>query len=196
MKNFPLFSIILASAAFSFFAVTAQAAPPQGLPVPKILVIDRNAILSGSRVGADIIRQLKVFRAQEESDLKGQADNLRSQIKVFQQQAAILSAAVKAQKEHELEARQEALQAAAGKKDALIQGALYKARVDVFSAVGPILKQIMIERGANLVLDKGVIVDSSIGIDVTGEVIKRLDQKMATLKVQLVPPPPGMMPQQ
>jgi hypothetical protein len=54
----------------------------------------------------------------------------------------------------------------------------------------------MVARGANLILDKAVVIDSSIDIDITQEAVKRLDQKMSTLKVDLVPPPAGATAQQ
>jgi outer membrane protein len=191
MKNFLLRSLAPVMAGVCFLSVAVQAAPP-GLAAPRIVVIDRNAILSNSKVGQDILRQLKVYRAEDEKDLNGQAASLRSQIKSFQQQSAILSATIRAQKGQELENRQRALQDLAQKKDSLLQGALYKARLDVAQAVGPILKQVMTQRGANMVLDKAVVIDSSIDIDITPDVINQLNQKMSTLKVQLVPPPPGM----
>lgn len=189
MKNFLLRSFVPAMAGFCILSA-AQAASP--LPAPKIVVIDRNAILSGSKVGQDILRQLKADRDEDERDLNSQAAGVRAQIKAFQQQSAILSAAVRQQKAQELEGRQRALQEEAQKKDALLQGGLYKARLDVAQAVGPILKQIMVQHGANLCLDKTVVIDSSLNVDITNEVIGQLNQKMSTLKVQLVPPPAGM----
>ena len=192
MKNFLLRSLVPAAAGLSILSAAAQAAPAP-LPAPRIVVIDRNAILSNSKVGQDILRQLKADHDQDEKDLNSQAAGVRAQIKAFQQQSAILSAAVRQQKAQELENRQRALQELAQKKDALLQGGLYKARLDVAQAVGPILKQIMAQHGANLLLDKTVVIDSSLNVDITNEVIKRLDQKISTLKVQLVPPPAGMV---
>ena len=192
MKNSLPRLLVPVVAVFCFLSVAAQAAQPS-LPAPRILVIDRNAILSNSKVGQDILRQLKAFRAQDERDLNDQAASLRAQIKSFQQQAAILSATLRAQKGQELESRQKALQEQAQKKDALLQGGLYKARLDVAQKVGPILKQVMAKHGANMVLDKAVVLDSSISNDITGEVIDQLNQQMSTLKVQLVAPPPGLM---
>jgi Skp family chaperone for outer membrane proteins len=192
MKNFLLRSLVPAVAGACLLSLAAQAASPAP-PMPKIVVIDRNAILSNSKVGQDILRQLKADRAQDEKDLNGQAESLRAQIKSYQQQSAILSATLRAQKGQELEGRQRALQEQAQTKDALLQGGLYKARLDVAQAVGPILKQVMAAHGANLVLDKAVVIDSSLNIDITPEVINALNQKMTTLKVQLVPPPAGMV---
>jgi outer membrane protein len=194
MENFSRLSVALAGAAFLFLSVSAQAAP--ALPAPKILVLDKNAILAGSKVGADILRQLKAYRAQGENDLKAQAASLRDQIKAFQQKAAILSGPMRDQQAHALEAKQEALQSLATKKDGLLQGGLLKARQQVSDALGPILKQIMMERGANMILDKAAVIDTTISVDVTQDAINLLNQKMSTLKVDLVAPPPGMIPQQ
>jgi Skp family chaperone for outer membrane proteins len=194
MRKNPLYLLALIGTASVFLPMPAAADP--GVPAPKVLVIDRNAILSDSKVGADILRQLKADRAAGENELNARAASLREKIKAFQQKAAILSASVKAQKTQELQTEQDTLQKLAEKKDALLQGGLFKARAEVGAVLSPILKQIMVARGANLILDKAVVIDSSIDIDITQEAVKRLDQKMSTLKVDLVPPPAGVMAQQ
>lgn len=56
-------------------------------------------------------------------------------------------------------------------------------------ALGPILQGIMAERGANLLLDRGAIVMGTGDFDVTRLAVQRLDQKMSTVKVNLVTPP-------
>jgi Skp family chaperone for outer membrane proteins len=194
MRKNPLYLLALIGTATVFLPMPAAADP--GVPAPKVLVIDRNAILSDSKVGADILRQLKADRAAGENELNARAASLREKIKAFQQKAAILSASVKAQKTQELQTEQDTLQKLAEKKDALLQGGLFKARAEVGAVLSPILKQIMVARGANLILDKAVVIDSSIDIDITQEAVKRLDQKMSTLKVDLVPPPAGATAQQ
>jgi hypothetical protein len=61
--------------------------------------------------------------------------------------------------------------------------------------LGPILQQIVKERGANLVLDKQAVVfaPQAGGFDITGDCIKRLDQQMPSLKVNFnaTAPKPG-----
>jgi hypothetical protein len=55
----------------------------------------------------------------------------------------------------------------------------------------------MQERGANLLLDRAAIIyGTNAAFDITQTAIQRLDQKLPTIKVQLVSPPPGMMQQQ
>ena len=170
---------------------------PQGTPAPKILVIDRTIILRASKGGQDIVRQVNAYTAQLEQDFKGQGASLRAQYQQLQQQAAILSADVKARKIKDFESKKNALQAQAQKRQGLIQGGFFKARQQMEQALGPILQGIMKERGANMLLDRSAVVlgtDSSI--DITGVAVQRLNQKMPSIKVELVPPPPGLVAQQ
>ncbi len=82
------------------------------------------------------------------------------------------------------------------KKQNLIQGGFIKARGQVEQALGPILQGIMTERGANLLLDRNAVVLGTVDVDITGLAVQRLNQKMPTVKVELVAPPPGALQQQ
>lgn len=161
----------------------AMAAAP--VPQPKILVIDNNAILQFSKVGQDISRQIQALTAQARNDLNNRGKALQNEQAALQQQVAILSADVKAQKIKAFEAKQAALQADAAKREQMIQGGVNQARMAMQNAMGPILQQILKERGANMLLDKQAVVfatDSSF--DITGDAINRLNQKMTSFKVQ------------
>jgi Skp family chaperone for outer membrane proteins len=178
-------------------SVLAQAAPPgQPIPSPKILVIDRAAILRTSKVGQDIIRQVQGLSQQAETELKGQNQALENEFRALQQQMAILSPAVKQQKQKEFEAKRAAFQKKVGERQGLIQGGLFKARQQVEQALGPILQGIMKERGANLLLDRNAVVLGTVDVDITPVAVQRLNQKIPAVKVTLAPPPPGMQPQQ
>jgi Skp family chaperone for outer membrane proteins len=177
-------------------ALAPLGASAANLPAPKIVVIDRSAVLRASKVGQDIVRQINAYTEQAEKDLRAQGLALQRDGKAFQQQAAILSADLKNRKLKDLEARRAGLQAQAQKKQSLIQGGFIKARQQVEQALGPILQGIMAERGANLLLDRNAVVLGTVDVDITGLAVQRLNQKMPTLKVELVPPPPGMQQQQ
>jgi outer membrane protein len=175
------------------------AAPSYGAgttPQPKIVVIDRATVLRMSKVGQDIVRQVNAYSAQAESDLKNQGAALQRDVKAYQQQAAILSNDLKAKKVRELESRQLSLRGEVQKKQSFIQGGFIKARGQVEQALGPILQGIMTERGANLLLDRNAVVLGTVDVDITGLAVQRLNQKMPTVKVELVAPPPGALQQQ
>jgi outer membrane protein len=172
-------------------------AQPQGVPQPKILVVDQNAILQISKVGQDISRQVQALSNQAKADLNAQAKSLEAQGQALSQQVAILSPDAKAAKVKDFEAKQAALQAEAQKKESMIQGGFLQARQAVAKALGPILQQLMQQRGANLILEKGVVLMAGTGsFDITGPAIDALNQKMSSYKVTLAPLPPGVQPQQ
>lgn len=173
----------LAAALLVFgFTAAAQAAVPQ----PKILVIDRNAILQFSKVGQDISRQMQTLSTQARNDLDGRARALASEGQALQQQVAILSADQKASKVRAFEAKQKALQADAQKREQQMQAAFLQARTAVEKALGPIIQQIVQQRGANMLLDKSAVVFATDGsYDVTPDAINRLNQSLSSYKVSL-----------
>ncbi|HTT99628.1 MAG TPA: OmpH family outer membrane protein [Rhizomicrobium sp.] len=186
---------LLVAAGTLFLATVASSdAIAATTPQPKIVVIDRSTVLRASKVGQDIVRQINAYTTQAENDLKNQGLALQRDGKAFQQQAAILSNDLKAQKMKALEARRTALQGEVQKKQSLIQGGFIKARAQVEQALGPILQGIMAERGANLMLDKNSVVLGTVDVDITQLAVERLNQKMPSIKVELVAPPPGMVP--
>jgi outer membrane protein len=174
-------------------ALAQAGAAKQAAPSPKILVIDRAAILRNSKVGKDIVRQVNAYTQSAEHDFKGESDELRRQGQQLQQQVAILAPDVKAQKIRAFQAKQEAFQKKVEDRQGKIQGGVLKARQQVEQALGPILQGIMAERGANLLLDRNAVVLGTVDVDITNTAIQRLDQKMPSVKVTLTDPPPGYM---
>jgi Skp family chaperone for outer membrane proteins len=196
MKTNTLFARgVVAAGAFAIAAsmfvtpATAQPKPAAGTPVPKILVINREAILRLSKVGQDIVKQVNGYTQSAEKEFKGQGEQLRKDGAALQQQLAILAPDVKAKKIADFENRQRSLQAKVEMRQQQIQGGVLQARQKIETALGPIVQGIMQERGATLLLDRGAIVWGTGDIDITRTAIQRLDQKMQTVKVNLVSPP-------
>ena len=172
-------------------------AAASGVPEPKILVIDRSGVLRGSKVGQDIAHQVQGYTQSAESELRGEAQGLQKEKAALEQQIAILAPDVKNQKIRAFQAKQTAFQQKVQVRQQQIQYGVYLARQQIDKALGPIIQGIMQERGANLLLDRAAIIYGTNGsFDITLTAIQRLDQKLPSVKVQLVTPPPGAMPQQ
>ena len=171
-------------------AVAAPPAPPPGVPAPKILVIDRAAILRFSKVGQDVTKQITAYSNQAKNDLDGQAKALQAQGQALQQQVAVLAPDVKAQKIKDFENKQRGLQDQATRKEQMIQYAMAQAQQNIAQTLSPILAQLMTERGGNLILDKNAVVfANNSAFDITPAAIDRLNQKLSSLKVTLTAPP-------
>lgn len=164
------------------------AAPGAGTVAPKILVVDRQAILRLSKVGQDIVRQVNALTVSAESQFKAEKDSLQKEEQTLAQQGAILAPDVRAQKQRAFEGKVAAFQKKVQDRQSMIQGGVLNARRQVEGALGPILQGILAERGANLLLDRQDVVLATTDIDVTKVTIQRLDQKLPNVKVQLALP--------
>jgi len=181
-------SLKLALAAFALSATPVLADPPQA----KIVVLDRAAILQFSKVGQDIARQMQVYANQAKADLQGQGRALQNEGRQLQQQVAILAPDVKQKRLEAFQAKERSLQSVAQRKDEQLKAGFAQARATMEQTLGPILQQLVKERGANLVLDKQAVVFSNTsGFDITGDAINRLNQKLPSIKVDMNAKPPA-----
>jgi Skp family chaperone for outer membrane proteins len=172
----------------------AKPAPKQNnqLPAPKILVINRQAILQFSKVGQDIARQVQGFANQAKGDMQAQSKKLQDEGQALQQQIAILAPDAKQKKIDEFQKKESALQAQAQRREQMIQGGVMKAQQQVEAVMGPILQKLMVQRGANMILDASAVVFASSGtFNITQTAIDQLNQKMPSIKVTLQMPPSG-----
>ena len=182
MMTKTVLSLAFAGLAAALFVTPALADPPQ----PKIVVIDRAAIMQFSKVGQDIAKQMQVYANQAKNDLSAQGKALQAEGRNLQQQVAILAPDVKQKRLDAFRAKEEALQGAAQRKDEQLKVAFGQARQAMEAQLGPILQQLVKERGANLVLDKQAVVFANAnGFDITADAINRLNQKLPAYKVNL-----------
>ena len=188
MMTRTVLSLAFAGLAAALSATPVLADPPQ----PKIVVIDRAAILRFSKVGQDIAKQMQTYANQAKNDLAAQGKSLQAEGRNLQQQVAILAPDVKQKRLDAFRAKEEALQGAAQRKDEQLKAALAQGQQAMEAQLGPILQQLVKERGANLVLDKqAVVFANTAGFDITGDAINRLNQKMPAFKINLNAPPPA-----
>ena len=201
-KILSLTAALIVMPGLAMAANTPPPPPPQNaagqLPAPKILVINRQAILQSSKVGQDIARQVQAYASQAKADMDAQGKALQTEGQALQQQIAILAPDVKQKKIDAFQAKEAGLQTQAQRREAEIQGGLMSAQTAVENVLGPILQGLMAQRGANLILDKNAVVFANNGtFDITQPAIDQLNQKMATVKVTLQMPPQGtVLPQQ
>jgi outer membrane protein len=181
-------ALAFAGLALSAFTAPALADPPQA----KIVVLDRSAILQFSKVGQDIARQMQTYANQAKADLTAQGRALQNEGRTLQQQVAILAPELKQKRLDAFRAKEQSLQGMAQRKDEQLKAGFAQARMTMEQALGPILQQLVKERGANLVLDKqAVVFANAAGFDITADAITRLNQKLPTIKVNLNAQPPA-----
>jgi outer membrane protein len=192
MKKTLIALALLGAGAAPAFAANPPPQPQQPPPL-KMLLIDRQAIIRFSKVGQDVARQVEQISNQAKNEIAGQQKALQAEAQKLQQDVAILAPDAKAKKIADFDAKQAGMQAAAQKKEQMIQGGFMKAQQAIAQKLEPILQNIMAQRGANMILDKQAVVFASpqavAAYDVTMPAIEQLNQQLPSLKVDLVAPP-------
>ncbi len=151
----------------------------------KIITVDRNSFFVDSAAAKDIAKQVKTLREGIEADLNKKMEGLTTERDQLAGQQTILTQDVFEQKAKQLQERFVALQAEAENKQRQLQAAVAGAQAKILEAVSPILDDILKEKKANLMLERGIIVKGAVDIDVTATAMLRLNEKLPNVKVEL-----------
>lgn len=170
-------------------AAPAAAAAVKKAPAAIILFLDRGTVLRQSKVGKDMYAQVETLAKKMETDFKPENTKLQADVQALQSQAPMMTPEARQQKVKELEARRQAFQKKVQDRQNAIQAGLAKSRTQVEQALGPILEKIMVERSANLLLDRGLVVLGATDLDVTAAVIGRLNTALPKVTVTPIAAP-------
>nr|TFG53089.1 MAG: OmpH family outer membrane protein [Hyphomicrobiales bacterium] len=157
---------------------------------PRIIVIDRNALLSVSSAGLAMLEDVETLTTAADREFQAQANSLQQEAAALQQELAILAPDIRAQRQQEFQNKQTQLQNRMQNRQTQIQNGFAIAGQQLDQALAPILQQLMVERGANLLLDRNSVILASIDVDVTPAAIERLNAVLPTLDVALSATPP------
>ena len=185
-----MFSIKPMLAAFAFslgtVAVSAPIATAQGTTV---VVIDEGRILRTSKAGKDLEAKLRGIESSMERELQPTADQLNTEGKSIEAQTANMTpqamradAALKTK----VEAYARKAQAFNRRREIAaseLQLTERKAVSDFYTALRPVLQEVVTEKGAQLMVDRSEAVYSDPSIDVTALVISKMDAKTPTISV-------------
>lgn len=171
--------------ALPMFVLAAAPVFAQAVESAKIVLVDFTRISEESLVGQDVKAQLeqyemKVQTRQEElqSQLNQEGQELESQERVLP--SDVFQERVNAYRQKAQQAELELQQ-----KRQLLVRASQQAELEISRNLRPIIRDIMTQRGANIVLSKsGVYMDSG-GFDITEQVIQRLNQVLTSYQVPL-----------
>lgn len=153
-----------------------------------ILVIDQKRIMRDSEVGKHINRQLESIAKTMESEIKATAQPYESErTRLVSELNAIGQEGLKTRpdlqrKAQDLVAKGQKAQTEAAYKQRELQITEAKALQQVNNKLADILKAIVAERNADIVLERSVVIYGD-GADVTDTVISRLNSEMRTVTV-------------
>ena len=165
-------------------APAAQPAPPKAPPVPfpqdaKIAFIDINAIAATSAAGKEATKKLAGLDEKMRSEINEKSKALQAMQTKLNTGGSVLSDAARSQLEKDIDKAQRDLQFAQQNYQADMQGLQNDLQAEFQKKLLPVIEELAKEKGLHAVFS---IADSGAayvhpGLNVTDEVVKRLDAK-------------------
>lgn len=167
-------ALALGTAALPTVAL-AQAAAPAAQSA--IIVVDMDRVGADSAAGKSGQAQLKTKLDSLQARGKSLADQLRTEEETLlkARQASTMAPEAFQAKVKDLQTKQNNARTELGNRENELQRSQAYVRQQIFNAVGPVINAIMRERGASIVLTRDAALAVSPALDVTAEVIRRLD---------------------
>ncbi|MFA7441305.1 MAG: OmpH family outer membrane protein [Sphingomonadaceae bacterium] len=176
------------AAAALLLSVSAAPVMAQKLSPAVIAIVDMDRIVNESAAGKQAGTELQT----KISGLQSRASNLQTQLKTdadaIQQGQAnkSLAGAQLEQRARAFQEKQQAAQQELGRLENDVQRSRQYVIQQIDAAAQPIITQVMRERGASIVLAEGATVQHSASLDITTDVITRLNTSLP--RVSTTPP--------
>jgi len=154
-------------------------------PNTSIAVVDLNLILSDSKAAKNATKQFEeIQKSTEDKIIASDKKMLEDRNKLIEQQSIIAPEAFEL-KAKDYENKLQDYQVDKQNKLRKLEGILQKARNEILENVKPILEDLSNELGVTVILEKNSVLLSANNMDITDDVIKKLNKKLPKIKVTL-----------
>lgn len=167
----------------------AQQAPqrPPQQPLPAVgtatVIFDSNGVIYWSTAGSSARTQLERRRSQLQQELAQQEADLRKTQDDIEKQRAILSPDAFAQRGREFQGRVQSFQQGVQDRDKQLVDAERDASLRIRREIISIVNDILQEQKYQVVLEKSLVVFAQPELEISDEVLKRLNKKLTTFTV-------------
>lgn len=153
-----------------------QAQPPRPFPVgAKVALINLQAVFSNSVDGKAGIAKVQAYQTRKTAELAEKGKQAQALQTKLQQGGTVMSEQARGQAEKDLQKLQRELQNLQEDANTELQDLQQTVQLDFQKIMGPIVEQIATEKELHAILGVEAVVWGNAAIDITAEVIKRLD---------------------
>ena len=154
-------------------------------PNTSIAIVDLNLILSDSKAAKNATKQFEeIQKSTEDKIVASDKKMLDERNKLIEQQSVIAPEAFEL-KAKDYEKKLQEYQTDKQNKLRKLEGVLQKARNEILENVKPILEDLSKELGVTVILEKNSVLLSANNMDITDDVIKKLNKDLPKIKVSL-----------
>jgi Skp family chaperone for outer membrane proteins len=159
-------------------AAVAQSAEPL-----TIAVLDLERILRDAQAAKSLRGEIEASRSAFQTELRKQETDLAEADQKLARQRAVLSAEAFAEKRKELEQRAAKLQRDFVSRQRELERSFAQGLAEVRRALIEVSKEIAVEQNIDIILHKASLILAIRELDITGEALKRLDEKLPAVSL-------------
>jgi len=174
--------LVLLCTVFMVSAAYAGDAPTK-LPNPVIAIVDVQRILQESLAAKSVQKQLEAQRSKFQNEIEGEENGLRQAEQDLAAQRDKLAAQAYADQEQKLRQRFSTVENHVQTRRKTLDQSFTDSMNTVRSGLLDVVDKVAHEHGANLVIVKQQALWTDQPLDITDEVLKRLDQKLPKVDV-------------
>lgn len=164
------------------------AIPPAGaLPAPSIGVVDIQAVLREGSAARSVREQIDKQRTSYGAEISKKENDLRAAEQDLAKQRNVLSAEAFADKRRQLEQQVADFQRQVSARRRQLDEAIVENMKPIEAAMEEVLTQIAQERSLNMIVHKNAVILSHNALDLTGEVLQKVDRKVPRATVKMPP---------
>jgi Skp family chaperone for outer membrane proteins len=190
MPAFPCRILLLACAGILLATMPAladNAAAPVKLPAPVVAVIDVQRILDESLAAKSVQKQLETQRSKFQTEIEKEENDLRQAEQDLSKAHDQLTPDAYSDREQQLRQRFLAVERHVQARRKVLDQAFTDSMNEVRASLLNIVDAAAHEHGANLVLIKQQILWTDKALDITDEVLGRLNAKLPQVTVKMAP---------
>ena len=174
-------TLIIALAAL----MTTNIAQAQTAQTAKVIIVDITEITRSSLAGKDLLGQVETYRAEIDAEQQRIQQDVRTTQETLARQRDLMNPDAHAEKVRAEEQRIAVADQDLREKANRFQIGSRAAERKLQSALNPIYLSIMSSYGANMLVERNQLILSGPGMDVTREVIEKLDVALPALQMVL-----------
>lgn len=168
-----------------FLLLAAVSAPAQSQQSAVVVgVVDTDKVDRESKAGKSIRAQFDKLKKKFEDDVNAKLKAFREEEKKLVAQRSSLSAEEFDKKKNELNKKGDEIEKSLAEKQRKLESDTAKARAKIFETMAAVVQDIAKQRGMTLVVTRAAALVYDSNYEITAEVLKGVDQKLPSLKVQ------------
>ncbi|GMV63093.1 MAG: hypothetical protein AMXMBFR74_22610 [Parvibaculum sp.] len=163
-----------------------SAAPAFAAGPAVVLIVNTEAVFAQSKVGQNIRSQFEEQAKKLRAEGQKTEDTLKADAKKISDERALLSQEDLQKKVQAWQKREAEFQQSMQQKSQSLQLGLQRANGKVEAALRPIFAEVLKEKGGTVLFDQSVVLAGGADLDISAEVLKRLNERMSTIELKPV----------